>query len=88
MKKIFALYDKVARWLAAIPIDKWLHFVFGIVIATVSFFLLDMKACIAPVIVAAIVKEVIDEFRYGGADFADFAYTAVGGAIIQLLCLF
>lgn len=88
MKKIFKLYDAVARRLAAIPIDKWLHFVFGIVIAAASYFLLDIKACIAPVIVAAIVKELIDEFRCGGADFADLAYTVVGGAIIQLLCLF
>ena len=88
MKKLLKIYDKVASFLASIAIDKWLHFIFGILIAAVSFFLLDMKACIAPVIVAAIVKECIDEVRYGGADIADFAYTVVGGAIIQLLCLF
>ncbi|MBO7314424.1 MAG: hypothetical protein J6U49_02040 [Alistipes sp.] len=88
MKKLLKLYDDVASFLAGIAIDKWLHFIFGIVIAAVSFFLLDMKACIAPVIVAAIVKECIDEVRYGGADLADFAYTVAGGAIIQLLCLF
>ena len=88
MKKLLKLYDKVASFLAGIAIDKWLHFICGIVIAAVFFFLFDMKACIAPVIVAAIVKECIDELRYGGADLADFAYTVVGGAIIQLLCLF
>lgn len=88
MKKLFKIYDKVASFLASIAIDKWLHFVVGIVIAAVCFFLLDIKACIAPVIVAAIVKECIDEFRYGGADLADFAFTVAGGAVIQLLCLF
>ena len=88
MKKLLKIYDKVASFLAGIAIDKWLHFICGIVIAAVCFFLLDIKACIAPVIVAAIAKECIDELRYGGADLADFAYTVVGGAIFQLLCLF
>lgn len=88
MKKLLKIYDKMASFLASIAIDKWLHFIFGIVIAAVSFFLFDIKVCIAPVIVAAIVKECIDEVRYGGADLADFAYTVVGGAIFQLLCLF
>lgn len=88
MKKLLKIYDKVASFLAGIAIDKYLHFIAGILIALVFFFLFDMKACIAPVIVAAIAKECIDELRYGGADLADFAYTVVGGAIIQLLCLF
>lgn len=88
MKKLFEFYDKVASFLAGIAIDKYLHFIAGLVIAAVFNYLLDMKACIAPVIVAAIVKECIDEFRYGGADLADFAFTVAGGAVIQLLCLF
>lgn len=88
MKKIFAFYDKIAGKLAAIPIDKYLHFIVGLVIAAFANYVMDWGACIAPVIVAAFVKEVIDEFRYGGADLADIAYTVAGGAIIQLLCLF
>lgn len=88
MKKLLALYDRLAAKLAAIPIDKYLHFIAGMVIAAVGYFALDMRACIAPVIVAGLVKEVIDELRYGGADLADVIYTVAGGAVIQLLVLF
>lgn len=88
MKKLLALYDAVASKLTAIPIDKYLHFIAGLLIAAFANYVMGWGACIAPVVVAAIAKEVVDEIRYGGADLADFGFTVAGGAVIQLLCLF
>ena len=75
--------------LASIPTDKLLHFVVGTFIA--SFFALVVPTgrlwCIAPVVLAAIAKEVYDEIDYGGFDWVDIAYTVEGGLIIQVFAL-
>lgn len=81
MKKI---HDKIVAFLANLGADKYLHFIAGLIVAAFFHIALGMEVCIAPVIVAGFIKEFIDEWRYGGADIADFAATVAGGAVIQL----
>ena len=81
MKKF---WNKIVAFFNALTADKYLHLIAGLVIAAFFNIALGMEACIAPVIVAGFIKEFIDEWRYGGADIADFAATVAGGAVIQL----
>ena len=81
MKKI---WNKIVAFFNALTADKYLHFIAGLVIAAFFNIALGMEVCIVPVIVAGFIKEFIDEWRYNGADIADFAATAAGGAVIQL----
>lgn len=82
MKKIF---DKIVAFFANLGADKYLHIIAGMVIAAFFHIALDMDVCIAPVVTIGFVKEFIDEWRYDGADIADFAATIAGGAVIQLI---
>lgn len=81
MKKF---WNKIVAFFNALTADKYLHLIAGLVIAAFFNIALGMEVCIAPVIVAGFIKEFIDEWRYGGADIADFAATVAGGAVIQL----
>ena len=84
MKKIYA---KLVGWLYEIGIDKYLHFIAGLIISAFFAIVLDMPICIIPTIVAAFAKELFDGFRYGLWDWFDFTATVLGGAIIQLFVL-
>lgn len=84
MKKI---WNKIVRFFNALTVDKYLHFIAGLVIAAVFAIGLHMKACIAPAIVAGILKEVIDESNGRKADWADLVATIAGGAVIQLIVI-
>ena len=84
MKKI---WNKIVRFFNALSADKYLHFIVGLIVAAFFNIALGMEVCIAPVIVAGFIKEFIDEWRYGGADIADFAATVAGGAVIQLIVI-
>lgn len=76
MKKIWNWFIKV---LNGIGIDKWYHFIAGLIIASFFNITLGMEVCIVPVILVAFVKEFIDQ--------RDFAWTCFGGAIIQLFVI-
>lgn len=82
MKKIL---NKIVAFFNALTADKYLHLIAGLVIAAFFNIALGMEVCIAPVIVAGFIKEFIDEWRYDGADIADFTATIAGGAVIQLI---
>lgn len=84
MKKFF---EKVMAMLNSIGIDKYLHFVAGLIIAAFFAIALGMEACIAPAIVAGILKEVVDESNGRKADWADLVATIAGGAVIQLIVI-
>lgn len=75
--------------LAAIPTDKYLHFIAGMIIA--AFFALVIHNgrmwCIAPVVFMGVGKEIYDKIDYGRFDFVDLAYTVAGGLIIQIFAL-
>lgn len=84
MKKI---WNKIVRFFNALSADKYLHLIAGLVIAAFFNIALGMEACIAPAIVAGILKEVIDESNGRKADWADLVATIAGGAVIQLFVL-
>lgn len=84
MKKIYA---KLVGWLYEISIDKYLHFIVGLIVASFFGITLDMAVCIVPVIVVAFAKELFDGMGLGVADWRDFTATVLGGAIIQLFVL-
>lgn len=84
MKKI---WNKIVRFFNALSADKYLHFIVGLIVAAFFNIALGMEACIAPAIVAGILKEVIDESNGRKADWADLVATIAGGAVIQLFVL-
>ena len=57
MRKI---WDKFVAWLYKVPFDKWLHFIFGVLIAAFFACSLGMRACIVPVVFAGFCKEFFD----------------------------
>jgi hypothetical protein len=82
MKKIL---NKIVDFFATLGADKYLHIIAGMVIACLFYIGLDMEVCIAPVVTIGFIKEFIDEWKYGGADIADFVATIAGGGVIQLI---
>lgn len=79
--------EKVVNLLESIGVDKYLHFIAGLVIASFSAIVLGIEACVVPTIACAFIKEFADEQAYGSYDWVDFAFTVCGGALIQLFCM-
>lgn len=69
--------------------DKTCHFIGGFIIAiAVAYFLNPLYGLVAGVSVG-VLKEAMDEYRYGGADFFDLFATILGTVIgIMALHLF
>lgn len=84
MKKIFS---KIMALLNSIGIDKYLHFIAGLIIAALFNITLDMTACIVPVFFAAFIKEFIDSSGSGTSDWRDAVATLAGGVVIQLFAV-
>lgn len=81
MKKI---YEKVMGWFRGIGIDKYWHFIIGMIVAAFFAIVMEMKLCIAPVVAVAFLKEMVDGWVYNKWSWWDFAATLLGGGIIQL----
>lgn len=79
------LYKKLLDVLNGIGVDKYLHFIAGLIIAAIFGIALDMKVCIVPVVFAAVIKEAIDQSGSGTPDWRDAVATLAGGAVIQIL---
>ena len=58
--------------------DKGCHFIAGFIIAIVFTFTLNPLWGLVMGVVAGIIKEAYDEYRYGGGDFFDVFATVVG----------
>lgn len=84
MKKFFS---KAMAMLKSIGVDKYLHFLAGLIIAAFFNIVLAMEVCIVPVIFAGFIKEAIDA-RKNDPDWWDFFATVIGGAVIQLFVIF
>jgi hypothetical protein len=65
---------KISKWTGQ---DKLLHLILG-------FFIMVFGGWIS-LLIAAIGKEVWDEYTYGGADYKDFIATIVGGLFVFLI---
>lgn len=74
------------KWVAA---DKQKHFLAGLLIMIVSNVIFGLNAAMILVIVAAILKEIYDDYHTHKFDFKDIYYTVLGGMlgvlIIELL---
>lgn len=76
--------DKILSILASVGVDKYLHFIAGLIISASFCIVLGMGACVVPAIIVAFAKEFADGWRYGGCDWCDFTATVLGGAVIQM----
>lgn len=90
MEKIKAIYKFICEKLSSIAIDKHMHFECGMVIALL--WVMAMPCAIdnyafAVTVLCGLAKECYDEYDYGGFDFVDWAFTALGGLFIQLAAL-
>lgn len=77
------LFKKTWAWLTAIPQDKLWHVIAGLVIGAFFAIVLPMEAPVVPVIFAGAIKEFVDDWKHGNADWRDFVATVAGGIIIQ-----
>lgn len=91
IKKVWAWlcgkYEQAAGYLAKVAVDKWLHFIAGMLVSAcwAIWFPSADFVCFAPAVVIGGIKEGIDEAKYGRGDYADFAYTCAGGLLIQII---
>ncbi len=76
---------KIIDFLGSIQADKLLHFIAGMLIAgVVGVIPCFTNYAFIVAVIAGVVKEVYDEFSYGGWDSLDLLYTAIGGAVMQI----
>lgn len=71
-----------------VPLDKWLHFIGGLIIAAFFAITLKMQVCIIPAIFAGFIKEFFGLWTTKEWDWWDFAATCAGGLVIQLFVIF
>ena len=91
MKKIFSFYRKVAGWLASFGSDKYLHIIFGLLIAYITAVIshaITGECSLSAgglgmlvTIVVGFVKETVDSAETDNWDFYDFLATLIGGVI-------
>ena len=81
------MLKRIINILCAIPSDKMLHFIAGLMIVVVTAIVFPCAAnyAIVSAIIAGFFEEAIDEFDYGGWDWWDIAATVIGGSIMQLV---
>jgi hypothetical protein len=70
--------------MSAIPQDKCLHFIVGVLVFAAVHFV-TWQLAIAAVVLAAILKELLDHFTAGDVSVWDLAATLSGG-LLGLLC--
>lgn len=82
MKKIF---EKVMGWFRGIEIDKYWHFILGMVIASFFAMVIELEVCILPVLAVAFIKECYDTIsKIQPVNWWDMIATLLGGLVIQL----
>ncbi len=79
------LFDRLWRWLTAIPQDKLWHVIAGLVIGAFFAIVLPMEAPVVPVIFAGAIREFVDDWKHANADWRDFVATVAGGGVIQVM---
>ena len=83
------MVKKIITTLCAIPSDKMLHFIAGLMIVAVTAIIFPCAANYAVVsaIIAGFFKEAIDKFDYGGWSWRVIAATVIGGVVMQIIIL-
>lgn len=84
MRKI---WDKIVSWLLAIPRDKELHFLGGVIVAAFFAIVWGFPLPILAAALAGLIKEAFDKYTTGVVEWSDFFYTCAGGLVIQAFAL-
>lgn len=84
MRKI---WNWIVKKILAVPQDKRLHFVAGLILSAFFAISLGMKVCIIPAIIAAFVKEFFDKWTAGEWEWMDLLATVLGGLVPQVFVL-
>lgn len=79
--------NKILSILTGVGVDKYLHFIAGLIISAFFHIVLGMGACVIPAIIVAFAKEFADGWRHGVWDWRDFTATVLGGAVIQMFAV-
>ena len=85
MRKI---WDKFVSLLYKVGIDKWYHFIAGVLLAACIFIVFGWRWGPAVVsLIAGIAKEVFDIITTKVYDWQDLAATLAGGLLVQLFVI-
>lgn len=87
METIKKIYNAIASYLGRIAVDKLLHFICGMFIATFFIIVVPCTAMYAITFsaVAGVLKEWFDHYLYKGWNWYDLLATALGGLSIQIM---
>lgn len=83
------LWDKIVALLLRVPIDKWLHFIAGMVVAAVCVITFGWPGWVGflAAVVAGLAKEAFDWYTTKVVEWKDGVATAIGGLVILVLWL-
>ena len=81
------LWNKIVALLLKVPIDKWLHFGAGVLVAAFFAITLHVEWCIAPAIFIGVAKEAFDYATTRTTEWWDLFATVMGGVVIQIFAL-
>lgn len=82
--KIYKLFER----LASIGSDKYLHFIVGMVLATIVRLHVGALAALAAVVIVMVAKECIDHFiRKENFDLTDALAGVMGGVVMLILMI-
>ena len=82
IEKVYKLFER----LADIGSDKYLHFIVGMIMATIVRLHVGALAALAAVVVVMITKECIDHFvRKENFDLTDALFGVMGGVVMLMI---
>lgn len=85
MKKVWAILVKIYKWITGFGVNKYIHFIAGIVItATVAFVPNLAPFSFTVAVIAGVAKECIDYLRKKGFDETELFATILGSALAQI----
>lgn len=84
IEKIYKLFER----LADIGSDKYLHFIVGMILATIVRLHVGALAALAAVVIVMIAKECVDHFvRKENFDLTDALFGIMGGVVMLILMI-
>jgi len=81
------IWNKIVGLLLKVPIDKWLHFGAGVLVAAFFALTLHLEWCIAPAVFFGLAKEAFDYATTRNNEWLDLFATVMGGLVIQIFTL-
>lgn len=84
IERIYKLFER----LASIGSDKYLHFIVGMILATIMRLHVGALAALTAVVIVMVVKECIDHFiRKENFDWEDTLAGVMGGVVMLILMI-